>query len=98
MKKRTGSWVALCLLLGSGAAIAQHATGADVLGGEQAFQNFCANCHGGAGNQVANVDLGHGVFRKPYTDAQLIDIVMKGIPGTPMPATPNMTRPQAEQI
>ncbi len=79
-------------------AFAQHETGADIFSGEQAFQNVCANCHGKAGNQIANVDLGHGTFRKPYTDGELTDIVMKGIPGTPMPATPNMSREQAVQI
>ena len=79
-------------------AFAQHATGDDVFGGEQAYQNVCANCHGSAGNQIANVDLGHGSFRKPYTDDELTSIVMKGIPGTAMPATPNMTREQAVQI
>ena len=78
--------------------MAQHATGSDVFSGEQAFQNYCANCHGKAGNQIAGVDLGHGAFRKPYDDAQLTDIVMKGIPGSPMPATPDMSREQAVQI
>jgi alcohol dehydrogenase (cytochrome c) len=92
------TFIALCLLLCSGTAMAQHATGADIFSGEQAFQNYCANCHGKAGNQIANVDLGHGVFRKPYTDAQLVDILMKGIAGTPMPATPNLVPAQAEQI
>jgi putative heme-binding domain-containing protein len=89
--------VAPCLLLGR-LASAQHATGADVFSGEQAFQNVCANCHGKAGNQIADVDLGHGVFRKPYDDDALTDIVLKGIPGTPMPATPGMSREQAVQI
>ncbi len=88
----------LVLLLSSPAAFAQHATGADVFIGEQAFQMYCASCHGKAGNQVANVDLGHGVFRKPYDDGELTGIIMKGIPGTPMPATPNMSAEQATQI
>jgi len=87
----------LCLLLAA-PALAQHATGADVYSGEQAFQNYCANCHGKAGNQIANVDLGHGAFRKPYTDDELAGIVMKGIPGTPMPPTPNVGPEQAAQI
>lgn len=89
---------AVVTILAARGAVAQHATGSDVYGGEQAFQNYCANCHGSAGNQIANVDLGHGVFRKPYDDAALMEIVMKGIPGTPMPATPNMSREQATQI
>jgi putative heme-binding domain-containing protein len=93
-----GVWIALCLLAGSPVALSQHATGSDVFSGEQAFQNYCANCHGKTGNLIANVDLGHGVFRRPYSDEELADIVVKGIPGTPMPATPNMSREQATQI
>jgi putative heme-binding domain-containing protein len=88
----------LCLLAGCQSALAQHETGADVFSGEQAFQNYCANCHGRAGNQIAGVDLGHGIFRKAYDDAELTHIVMQGIPGTPMPATPSLSREQAVQI
>jgi putative heme-binding domain-containing protein len=88
----------LCLMICGPSAIAQHLTGADVFSGEQAFQNSCANCHGRAGNQIANVDLSRGVFRKPYSDIELTDIVMKGIAGTPMPATPSMSLEQAGQI
>jgi len=88
----------LCLLCGSLPAVAQHATGSDVFSGEQAFQSYCANCHGKTGNQIANVDLGHGLFRKPYSDEDLANIVMKGIPATAMPATPNMSAEQATQI
>jgi putative heme-binding domain-containing protein len=88
----------LCILFSSEAALAQHETGSDLFSGEQAFQNYCANCHGKAGNQIAQVDLGHGNFRKPYSDDELADIIMKGIAGTPMPATPNMSKPQAAQI
>jgi cytochrome c oxidase cbb3-type subunit III len=88
----------LCLLVSSSLAHAQHVTGSDLFSGEQAFQNYCANCHGKAGNQIANVDLGHGVFRKPYDDGELANIIMRGIAGTPMPATPGMSREQAVQI
>ena len=88
----------LGLLAVSQAALAQHETGSDVFSGEQAFQNYCANCHGKAGNQIAQVDLGHGSFRKAYSDDELTDVVMKGIAGTAMPATPTMNREQAMQI
>lgn len=90
----------LCLLLltGSKPALAQHETAADVFGGEQYFQNYCANCHGAAGNLIAGVDLGHGNFRQPYTDADLLNIVMLGIPGKAMPATPGMKREQAVEV
>jgi putative heme-binding domain-containing protein len=88
----------ILMLLWARPALTQHATGADVLAGEQAFQSYCATCHGRAGNQIANVDLGHGVFRKPYDDAELTNIVIAGIPGTAMPATAGMTREQAVRI
>jgi putative heme-binding domain-containing protein len=90
--------VLLCGLTAASLAQAQHETGADVFGGEQAFQNLCANCHGAAGNLVAGVDLGHGVFRQPYTDLQLQEIILKGIPGKPMPPNPTMSTEQATQI
>ena len=87
-----------CALAALRPALAQHETGADVFTGERAYQSYCANCHGAAGNQVANVDIGRGVFRRLYSDEDLVGIVMRGIPGTPMPATPNMNYAQANQI
>jgi putative heme-binding domain-containing protein len=90
--------IAVGLLAANAVTLAQHETGADVLSGQQAFQNYCANCHGVAGNQIAEVDLGHGTFRQPYSDAELVSIILNGIPGKPMPATPNMTSVQAEQV
>lgn len=80
------------------AAYAQHETGADLFSGEQVFQNLCANCHGLDGALVPNVDLGHGVFRQPYTDAQLVNVILKGIPNTPMPGNPTMSEEQAQLV
>lgn len=79
-------------------ALAQHETAFDVVGGQQAYMEVCANCHGPDGNLIANVDLGHGVFRQPYSDEQLVDIIKNGIPNTPMPPNPAMSVEQAEQI
>ncbi len=78
--------------------LAQHETGADLFSGEQVFQNLCANCHGIDGALVPNVDLGHGVFRQPYTDAQLVTVILKGIPNTPMPGNPTMSEEQAQLV
>ena len=72
------------LLAAAGAAMAQHETAFDVVGGQQAYMQVCANCHGPDGNLIANVDLGHGVFRQPYSDEQLVGIIKNGIPNTPM--------------
>src|SRR6185436_7462636 len=76
---------------------AQHETAFDVEEGGRAFRNSCANCHGPDGNEIAGIDLGRGQFRRPMTDADLIGIIRKGIPNTPMPAT-NMTEEQAARI
>lgn len=88
----------LAAALLSPAAQAQHATAFDVVDGRQAWQLYCANCHGPDGDLVANVDLGHGNFRQPYTDAQLAALLRNGIPGTPMPGNPGMSAEQIDQI
>lgn len=77
---------------------AQHATAFDVIDGKQAYQQFCANCHGPDGDLVANVDIGHGIFRQPYDDEQLVGIISSGIPNTPMPGNPAMAETQVLQI
>jgi putative heme-binding domain-containing protein len=89
--------VAAGLLIAGGSLYAQHATAFDVEDGGRAFRNTCANCHGPDGDQIAGIDLGRGQFRRPYTDAELVGIIRKGIPNTPMPAT-NMSDVQAEKI
>lgn len=91
--------LARLLLLGAAsAALAQHETGSDLYGGAQAFGIYCATCHGATGDLVEGVDLGRAAFRQPYSDDDLIGIVMSGIPGTPMPPTPGMSREQAVEI
>ena len=88
---------AFCILNFAFPAYAQHETAFDVEEGGRAFRNTCANCHGPDGNEIAGIDLGRGQFRRPMTDADLIAIIRKGIPNTPMPAT-NMTEEQASRI
>lgn len=76
---------------------AQHETAADLVDGERAFRQTCANCHGPDGDQIQGIDLGRGRFRRPMTDADLARIIRTGIPNTPMPATP-MSEEQAGKI
>ena len=85
-----------CMILPP-AAFAQHETAADLLDGERAFRNSCANCHGPDGNVIAGIDLGRGQFRRPLTDEELVRIIRTGIPNTAMPASP-MTVEQAQKI
>jgi putative heme-binding domain-containing protein len=79
--------LALSVGLFSLRAHAQHETAADLLDGERAFRNTCANCHGPDGDLITGIDLGRGRFRRPMTDDDLVRIIRTGIPNTPMPAT-----------
>jgi putative heme-binding domain-containing protein len=78
-------------------AAAQHETAADLLDGERAFRNTCANCHGPDGDVIPGIDLGRGRFRRDMTDEDLVRIIRTGIPNTPMPAS-QMTVEQAQKI
>lgn len=78
-------------------ALAQHETAADLLDGERAYRQSCANCHGPDGDVVTGIDLGRGQFRRQMTDEDLVRIIRTGIPNTPMPPT-NMTVEQAQKI
>jgi putative heme-binding domain-containing protein len=78
-------------------ALAQHETAADVLDGDRAFQNSCANCHGPDGDQIPGIDLGRGQFRRSMSDDDLVRIIRAGIPNTPMPPS-NMSVEQASKI
>jgi putative heme-binding domain-containing protein len=92
----------LCLVAGGIAAatpaLAQHATAEDIADGQRAFASNCAVCHGPDGNIIPNIDFSRGIYRREYTDAELVDIIQNGIPNTAMPATARMTVAQAERI
>lgn len=78
-------------------ALAQHETAADLLDGERAYRQSCANCHGPDGDVITGIDLGRGQFRRQMTDEDLVRIIRTGIPNTPMPAS-TMTIEQAQKI
>ena len=91
-----------CLAAGciavSAPARAQHATAEDIADGQRAFASSCAVCHGPDGNIIPNIDFSRGIYRRVYTDAELVGIIQNGIPNTAMPATARMTAAQAERI
>jgi cytochrome c oxidase cbb3-type subunit 3 len=82
----------------SRSASAQHETAADLLDGERAFRQSCANCHGPDGNLIPGIDFGRGQYRSTLSDDDLVRIIRTGLPNTAMPASPNMTEPQARQV
>ena len=77
--------------------LAQHETAADLLDGERAYRQTCANCHGPDGDVINGIDLGRGQFRRPMSDDDLVRTIRTGIPGTPMPPS-SMAVEQAQKI
>lgn len=65
--------------------------------GEQLYMENCVECHGPEGDEVPDVDLGHGRFRRATTDPELVGIVLRGIPNTAMPPN-NFSEAQAAAI
>jgi cytochrome c oxidase cbb3-type subunit 3 len=65
--------------------------------GPQLYSQNCSQCHGDDGDNIANVDLMHGRFRRGTTDDDLVNIVLRGIPGTDMPPH-SFTEAQAASI
>ena len=86
------------LLVATSARAQQHETAADVEDGGRVFRSSCANCHGQDGDQVPEVDLGRGQFKRAQTDQDLIGIIQNGIPGTAMPATSFSTEQAARVV
>src|SRR5688572_30344359 len=88
---------AFCILHFESRASAQHETASDIEDGGRVFRQSCANCHGPDGNEIPGIDLGRGVFKSAKTDEDLIRVIQKGVPGTPMPPT-NMSEEQAKRV
>jgi putative heme-binding domain-containing protein len=65
--------------------------------GEELYKDNCIECHGPEGDDVPDVDLGRGRFRRASTDPELIGIVLRGIPNTAMPPS-NFSEAQAAAI
>jgi len=62
-----------------------HTTPADVAAGAKIFRSHCGECHGLKGEGGRGPNLTSGVFFHGNTDADLIQNISDGIPGTAMP-------------
>src|SRR5258708_28502882 len=69
------------------AAAQQRFLPAEIDAGGRLYLANCTGCHGPEGNGVAGIDFSQGKFRRGATDDDLIRIIVRGIPGTPMPPT-----------
>jgi putative heme-binding domain-containing protein len=88
---------AVSIFLVSSAAAAQHETAFDIEDGSRAFRTSCQSCHGPDGDEIAGVDLGRGQFKTASSDADLVRIILNGVPGTAMPPV-RMPEQQAARI
>jgi putative heme-binding domain-containing protein len=57
----------------------------EIEGGGRLYTSSCTGCHGPEGDGVAGVNFSRGQFRRATSDEDLVRIVTRGIPGTPMP-------------
>ena len=58
---------------------------AEVEAGGRLFQANCTTCHGPEGDGVAGVNFSKGQFRRASSDDDLLRVIVRGVPGTPMP-------------
>jgi putative heme-binding domain-containing protein len=91
-------WALLMVCAASSVALAQAPGGGPPPpNGEQLYRENCIECHGPEGDEVPDVDLGRGRFRRATTDPELVGIVLRGIPNTAMPPG-NFSEAQAAAI
>jgi putative heme-binding domain-containing protein len=53
--------------------------------GGRIYTANCTGCHGPEGDGVAGINFSQGKFRRAAADEDLVRIIVRGIPGTPMP-------------
>lgn len=98
MRSLTVAAVCLAASLYANASFAQHATPGDIADGQRAFGTNCVVCHGPDGNIIPGIDFGRGIYRRAYTDAELVGIIRNGIPNTPMAPQTRISEAQATRI
>lgn len=88
----------LWVFLGAAGALLGQYTQTDAQIGARLYIANCIYCHGPDADQVPGINLAHGNFKHAASDADLVQIIRNGIPGTGMPAQTNMPEPQARTI
>ena len=70
---------------------------AEIENGARVYQANCSGCHGPDGDAVAGTNFSAGRLRRASSDDDLVRIIVRGIPGTPMPPS-NFSEGQAGTI
>jgi putative heme-binding domain-containing protein len=85
MRARTSVLLGVLLCAGASASAQQRFLPAEIDAGGRLYLANCTGCHGPEGDGVAGVNFSQGKFRRGASDEDLIRIIVRGIPGTPMP-------------
>jgi putative heme-binding domain-containing protein len=70
---------------------------AEIDAGGRVYTSTCTGCHGPDGDGVAGINFSQGKYRRAASDDDLVRIIVRGIPGTPMPPT-GMSEGQAATV
>src|SRR6476661_10562152 len=91
--------LALSMVLASTLLAAQQTRylPAEVEAGGRVYTSTCTGCHGPDGDGVAGINFSQGKYRRAASDDDLVRIIVRGIPGTPMPPT-GMSEGQAATV
>ena len=85
MRVRTSVLLGVLLCAGAPASAQQRFLPAEIDAGGRLYLANCTGCHGPEGDGVAGINFSQGKFRRGASDEDLIRIIVRGIPGTPMP-------------
>src|SRR5215467_7045253 len=97
MQIRMGVVAVVCLAAGGAALAQQRYIPAEIEAGGRLYTSNCTGCHGPEGDGVGGINFSQGKFRRAATDDDLLRIISRGIPGTPM-APSGMSESQIGQI
>ena len=76
----------ICVLGLATPAAAQGVDPARLDLGAKVYGSLCTTCHGPSGDLVAGVNLSTGQFKRAANDLDVMNAILKGVPGTAMPA------------
>src|SRR6476646_12191026 len=97
MRATTGAVLGAILTIGVCAAGQQKYIPAEVEAGGRLYTSNCTGCHGPEGDGVGGINFSQGKFRRAASDDDLLRIIARGIPGTPM-AQSGMSEGQAATV
>jgi mono/diheme cytochrome c family protein len=77
----------LCVLSLVPLAAQQSFLSSDVENGSRLYRANCFVCHGPEGASIPGVDFRRGQFKRVSSDADVLRVIERGVPGTAMPPT-----------